>query len=428
MISKRDVIGLFLACAFAAGLADAQSISVQNPSFENAILSTTSANGAVSDLIAGSTIEQPGGTLSNWTAASTTVDAAAGGFSPSSAAVNWTSPWWTGNNIGYLQIGAAGTVSLSQTLSAVLLNNTTYSLTALVGRRTYTPQFNYSLQLWAGSTMLASSGLSLPKNTYANALVTFDSGTNHPQAGQPLMIVLSSTGTNGIVTEAFFDNIALSASSDLLVTKILPQLVYGGVWYSALYFTNTTTNPVAFTVSFFGNDGSQLNVAALGGSSVTTNLAARGTAIIEMPVADSPVLGYVSAALPVGVTGYGVFRQSIPGVNAQEAVVPFSGSTATTSTLLFDDTKYVTAFAVVNLGAAATTITATARDNQGNTLGAAFLPLAANAKTSMVLNALIPSIKGAIGSVDFTVSSGNLAVLGLRFDNLAFTSIPTSDR
>ncbi len=416
---------LFLVCAFVAGLADAQSIAIQNPSFENAIL-PNSAAGSFSNLIAGSTFSgsPSGGTLDSWTAASTTTNAAAGAFAPSPGGVNWGSAWWTGNNIAYLQIGAAGTVSLSQTVSAVLQNGRTYSLTALVGRRTATLRGNFALQLWAGSTMLASSSLNLTSIGYANALVTYESGTNNPQAGQPLMVVLSSTGVDGTATEAFFDNIALTASEE-----ILPQLAFGGGWYTALYFTNTTTQPVSFTVNFFDNNGNPLNVPALNGSSVPVNLAARGTALIEAPDGGPVVLvGYVTTALPTGVTGYGVFRQSVPGINAQEAVVPLSGNMATTSTLLFDDTKFVTAFAVVNLSSVANTITVIARDTLGNTIGTGTLPLAANAKTSMDLFQLIPAVTGTLGSVDFITSTGNLAVLGLRFNNKAFTSIPTSDK
>jgi hypothetical protein len=271
-------------------------------------------------------------------------------------------------------------------------------------------------------------------NGYLTSVLLFENGTFYDGFGPGIGTINVTTGQitpHSSVTGGtnYVTGLApLSTSGGPPVTKLLPQLVFGGAWYSALYFTNTTDIPVSFTTSFFGNDGTPLNVAALGGTSVTTNLAPRGTAIIEFPNLDSAVLGYASAALPSGVTGYGVFRQSIPNVNAQEAVVPLSINTATVSTLLFDDTKYVTAFAVVNLSSAANTIAVTARDSQGNTLGTASLPLAANAKTSMVLNSLIPAIKGALGSVDFSVSSGNLAVLGLRFNGLAFTSIPTSDR
>ena len=225
-------------------------------------------------------------------------------------------------------------------------------------------------------------------------------------------------------------NLTISELSPPAITAILPQLAFGGGWYTALYFTNLTSTPVSFIVSFIGDDGNPLTVPALTGSSVTVNLAARGTALIEIPNTGPLVQGYVSAPLPAGVTGYGVFRASNPGVNDQEAVVPLSGTTATTSTLLFDDTKYITGIAVVNLASVSTTISVFARDNHGNTIGTSSISLAANAKTAVVLRDLpgLGGIAGALGSVDFTASIGNLAALGLRFNGLAFTSIPTSDR
>ena len=250
-----------------------------------------------------------------------------------------------------------------------------------------------------------------------------------PFPGYETINSVSFGGENGTFSQVELETNA-QIPAPLSVTRILPQLAFGGGWYTALYFTNTTTGPVSFTVGFVGNDGNLLTIPALGGSSFTVNLAARGTALIEAPNVGPLVQGYVTAGLPTGVTGYGVFRQSLPGVPDQEAVVPLSGNTATTSTVLFDDTKYVTGVAVVNLASVNNTITATARDNNGNTLGTGAIPLGPNAKTALVLRNIpgLASVAGAIGSVDFTATIGNVAALGLRFNGSAFTSIPTSDR
>jgi hypothetical protein len=113
-------------------------------------------------------------------------------------------------------------------------------------------------------------------------------------------------------------------------------------------------------------------------------------------------------------------------------VVPLSGVSATTSTLLFDDVNLVTSFAVVNLGTAPATVTIVARDNQGNTIGTSSIALGAGQKTANQLRDVpgLSGVAGKRGSADFTIDSGNLAVLGLRFgtDGAAFTSIPTADR
>jgi hypothetical protein len=213
-------------------------------------------------------------------------------------------------------------------------------------------------------------------------------------------------------------------------TRILPQLAFGGGWYTALYFTNTNTTPVTFTVSFFGDNGQPLTIPNLGGSTATVNLAARGTSILEAPNVGALSQGYVSASLPAGVTAYGVFRQSTLGIQDQEAVVPLSGATATTSTLIFDDTAFVTGVAIVNLGSTDATVTVIARDNQGNAIGTGTISLAAKTKTARALRDIpgLAGVAGKMGSADFTVSIGNLAALGLRFNGAAFTSIPTLDR
>jgi hypothetical protein len=192
--------------------AEGASITVQNASFETGTLPLNAGNGPFSQLIVGSTLYATSGACADWTTSSTTTNAAAGCFAPSAGGHNWSSQWWTGNNIGYLQLSGAGTVSLSQTLSATLQDNTTYSLSALVGRREFTPSFNYAIQLWAGGTLLDSaSDLALGSDSFASDSLTYFSGTSNP-TGQQLEIVLTST-YSGAFTEAFFDDVSLSAEA-----------------------------------------------------------------------------------------------------------------------------------------------------------------------------------------------------------------------
>jgi len=320
---------------------------------------------------------------------------------------------------------ANGAATITQDLGFTPSPNTTYTLTVYVGQRADYPLIAYAVELVVGTTSVASDTTLMPAaGSFALDTVTYNSGSS-PSAGN-LIIRLSASGGG----QADFAQVALTATSAGTVTKILPQLAFGGGWYTAIYFTNISGVPVSFTVNFIGNDGNPLTVSALSGSSMAVKLAARGTALIEIPNVGSLVQGYVSAALPAGVTGYGVFRQSVPGVADQEAVVPLSGTTATTSTLEFDDTKYVTGVAVVNLTSVSTTISVFVRDAQGNTIGTSNIALGPHAKTAVVLRDLpgLAGVSGSLGSVDFTTSIGTLAALGLRFNGTAFTSIPTSDR
>src|ERR1022692_3307579 len=211
-------------------------------------------------------------------------------------------------------------------------------------------------------------------------------------------------------------------------SSVLPQFVFGGGWYSALYFTNLTGAAVSFPVNFVGDAGAPLTVPSLGGSTTQVNLAAYGTAIVEAPNVGSQFQGYAAFTLPSGVFGYGVFRQSVPGQADQEAVVPLSFAGATSKTLTWEEANLVTAVAIVNPSSTATTVAVTLWDENGNTIGTSSVALQPNSKTAAALRSL-PGLSGMVGkrgSARFSVSAGSVAVLGLRFDGLAFTSIPTT--
>jgi hypothetical protein len=314
---------------------------------------------------------------------------------------------------------AAPPSTITQSVGTVAAN-TTYTLQVDLGLENGGYYSLGTVALLVGSAPVYATGVAPALGNWSTFTATYTSAA--ADIGKTLTIQLAGTGN-----QSAFDNVKLNAVT-AASPQVLPQFVFGGGWYTALYFTNISSTSVSFTVNFVGNDGNPLVFPAVGGSSVVVNLAARATAVIQAPNVGSLVQGYVSVALPSGVTGYGVFRQSVPGQQDQEAVVPLTGTTATTSTLLFDDTNYTTGVAVVNLASVSTTISVTAYGNQGNVIGTSSIPLAANAKTAVVLRDLtgLGGIAGAYGSVDFSAPIGNLAVLGLRFNGLAFTSIPTS--
>ncbi|MGC4056439.1 MAG: hypothetical protein QM757_47185 [Paludibaculum sp.] len=209
---------------------------------------------------------------------------------------------------------------------------------------------------------------------------------------------------------------------------VLPQIAFGDGWYSALYFTNYTTSPVSFPVRFMTDAGAPLLVPSLQNSIVQVNLPAHGTAILEAPNAGALAQGYAAFTLPGGVSGYAVFRQSVPGQLDQEAVVPLSDAAAGANTLTWDESNLTTAVAIVNPSSTSANVDVTLWDNNGNTLGTSSVTLPPNNKSATVLRSLpgLGAMAGKRGSAQFTASSGNVAVLGLRFDGLALTSIPTT--
>ena len=220
------------------------------------------------------------------------------------------------------------------------------------------------------------------------------------------------------------------AQTQGLTASVLPDFVFGGGFYSAIYFANTGNRAVSFPVHFIGDDGNPLTVPSIGGSTTTIQLGPQGTAVVEAPNVGALVQGYASVFLPSGVVSYGVFRKSAPGVADQEVIVPLSSVASSRRTLIFDDTNYVTSVAIVNPSVVQNIVTVSVRDDAGNLIGNPTILLGANSKTAVVLRDLpgLAGVAGKRGIADFSVVAGNVAVLGLRFNGEAFSSIPTVNR
>lgn len=219
-------------------------------------------------------------------------------------------------------------------------------------------------------------------------------------------------------------------ASGQAASYVLPQVEFGGGWYSQLYFTNQNSTPAAFSIVFHTATGAALNVPSLKGNSTTVNLPANGSASIEASSDEAMVEGWASFFLPTGVSGYAVIRDTVARHTWQEAVVPFTSAAATTASLVWDDTNpgAQTRIAMVNGGSAEATVAITVLDNQGNTLGTSSTRLNSQTQIVEALESLkgLSGMTGHWGTATFAASAGNVSVLGLRFDGLAFSSIPVT--
>jgi hypothetical protein len=289
----------------------------------------------------------------------------------------------------------------------------------------YSPPFSIGMAKDAWFNFIArqtSNGTAFPFtfNGYASLRLTADSSLWFAASG-----VAAGLGTFAVLPASILQPLEVGA-----VPVVLPQFVFGGAWYSALYFTNTGEVPVTFGVSLVADSGASLFVPALGASSVNISLPPHGTAMVEAPNSGPLVQGYAKVLLPAAVKGYGVFRQSVPGINDQEAVVPFSSTTSGSSTLVWDESNFVSGVALVNLSTQNTAVSVIARDLSGTVIGTTAVAVPALGKTAFALRDLpgMGAVVGKRGSADFTVTTGSIAVLGLRFYGAAFTSIPPAQR
>jgi hypothetical protein len=76
------------------------------------------------------------------------------------------------------------------------------------------------------------------------------------------------------------------------------------------------------------------------------------------------------------------------------------------------------------------TINMRALNSGGQVIGTATQTLGPNARTAITLRTVpgLEAVANQRGAVEFSASTGTVSVLGLRFNNLTFTSIPPSGR
>lgn len=244
-----------------------------------------------------------------------------------------------------------------------------------------------------------------------------------------------------------FAMVAVAQTPPPTTSYALPQLAFGGGWYTAIYFNNQTSGALTANASFFDQNGqpllTPLLVSSVFGSGLasdlstadtvtvsTVNLPPLSTTIIEIPNNGSLQQGWVRVNAPAGIVGYEVFRYtlSVPGqpTLVSEGLSPFASTSSTSVSLIYDDTTYVTAVALANPSGAAATINIKALDASGQVIATGTEVLGPGAQIPIVLRTIpgLAAIAGQRGSVQFTATTGAVSVLGLRFNNLTFTSIP----
>jgi hypothetical protein len=196
---KKLILTAMAIVAIAAVSANATLVTVDEHSFEGAKLLTgwvdvpgnpTSAAPNTSIAAVASPWVLSGGQGSGWTTASQY----SGGIPDGDI---------------YVYLNDSG--SISQTLSATLQADTTYTLTVATGFRADLPGYGfdtfpgYGIELWAGSTMLASAyGTDVALDSWKDVTATYTSGASVTAAALRINLVGYGIQTN-------YDNVRLTA-------------------------------------------------------------------------------------------------------------------------------------------------------------------------------------------------------------------------
>ena len=183
------ICAFILAGALAAGPLKADSIAIQNASFET----TNPLTGAC-----GAGCGYNYGPIPDWT-----INGTAGSFQPNST---YFTSVPDGTTVAFIS-NTGGTIS--QTLAVSLLPDTTYTLSVDVGNRLDLLETGFSISLDAGSTNLntiTGSNSTITPGTFANETLTYTTGSTVLPGD--LTIILGSGGF-----QSNFDNVRLTTSS-----------------------------------------------------------------------------------------------------------------------------------------------------------------------------------------------------------------------
>ena len=115
--------------------------------------------------------------------------------------------------------------TISQVLSSTLTNNTVYTLSVYVGQRTDDSTINYTIELIAGTSVLASvnNPVNPSPGNWGLATLSYNSGLSNINAGQQLGIKLINNN-NVQPNQVDFDEVTLTATtSTALVSVPLPS-------------------------------------------------------------------------------------------------------------------------------------------------------------------------------------------------------------
>jgi hypothetical protein len=225
MRTRLFAVGVSLICfALIGGAAQADSVTVPNFSFEtvNPMVGLPDSCGTGCAFNSASSADP----IPDWTTSGT-----GGQFEPGSIL---TPP--DGSLVAYLN----GASSMSQTLSASVSPDTTYTLTVDVANR---PGFtdNFTINLMDGSTVLSScpgSTASIPLGTFAAETCTYASN-GAPPLGDITILITGSDGIPGVTGQVDFDDVTLTdvpvntpepASVAMLAVGLLFLTLIGGLY------------------------------------------------------------------------------------------------------------------------------------------------------------------------------------------------------
>jgi Putative Ig domain len=245
------------------------------------------------------------------------------------------------------------------------------------------------------------------------------------------------------------DTCGASASKDFSITVqktiaggatnagSMAQVAVGGLWKTTIVLENSNTGPAQVHLNFFDNNGNALPLPLSFPQSPSSNPVVASTldrtlgagaalTIVSSGLESQPTqVGWAQLIFDGGVSGFAICGTGSGGWD-QEAVVPLETRNSASYVLWFDNTgTAAVGVALANISMQPVSVELTIRDESGLVIGTGTIPLPAQGHDSFELSSRMAQTVQRRGTVEFhTAASGQISVLGLRFNSLAFTTIP----
>jgi hypothetical protein len=214
------------------------------------------------------------------------------------------------------------------------------------------------------------------------------------------------------------------SSPGAAVRQVFAQIADGGGFNTLLTLQNNNAAAITASIRFRravpgSNGATEPWSPQIEGSASTVNvlIPAGGTyAVRTAGAGDTPASGWAEVESASPLSGSAVFSfkpgQAIP----QEASVALKVGQTAGFHLPFDNALgFVTSIALANLDAAAARLTVVLRDETGAVLGQEAIDIPASGHLAFETVNRLPATAGRRGSADFTIQSGWVAAIGLRF-------------
>jgi hypothetical protein len=212
------------------------------------------------------------------------------------------------------------------------------------------------------------------------------------------------------------------------ITQCISQIAAGGGWRTTIFLANSGSQPSPFSLVFRNPDGTLLDLPMLGAGATAEYsdvIPAGGVRVLETQgTSDLPVQGWAELVSHTPITGTVVFSQTAWDGYESEAAEQVSSPPGDRFVLPFDNAQgFLTALALLNGNSSdAPLAMVILRDENGEELGAEYIPQESHRSETFFLAERFPGTQGRRGGIEFR--DAGISVLGLRFNpSGSFTTV-----